>query len=90
MLPRPYLQDKVDICVKRESFKILYETDFDEPVIEANILSSDFLKGCKSTQLPVRKKCDGWSKEKKEKLMRNIEKLIPDNRMIFWRNLPEE
>ncbi|XP_050293088.1 uncharacterized protein LOC126733740 [Anthonomus grandis grandis] len=86
---RPYLSDIVQITAERGKFTLKYKTSFSG---EDKVL--DFLqkKIMKKSQLVKNFACldapRGFPNNKKENVLKVLDKIIPENRKMFWLSLP--
>lgn len=88
--PRPYLADMVYVRADRGSLTLKYRTEYSSSAEEFNLdfLQAKYMKS--GVPLPP-KKTDfrGITKERKEKLIKRLGKLMPDDKLEFWKTLPE-
>lgn len=88
--PRPYLADMVYVRADRGSLTLKYRKEYSTSADEFNLdfLQAKFSKS--GVPLPPKKsEYRGISKERKEKLIKNLGKLMPDHKLEFWETLAE-
>ncbi|KAK4873128.1 hypothetical protein RN001_015157 [Aquatica leii] len=87
---RPYLSDIVQIMAERGKFTLQYKNHFNEESTK----TLDFLmkKAMKKKEILRSVNClerpHGFPKEKKESILKQLDNLLPENRKLFWKNLP--
>lgn len=87
----PYLSDVVHIQANRSSFVIKYKTSYKEEdqFKTMDVLLKIFKKTGAFTLPQPYITPKGFPKEKKDEIIKKLEPIIPANRMVFWRDLPE-
>lgn len=86
--PRPYLQDMVFVQFQRGQRGLKFKSSFSEDFQYLNFLLQKYEKG--SLPQPRRKLIErGVSKERKINILKKIQGLVPQNRLLFWQNLKE-
>lgn len=86
--PRPYLNNMVEIIVKRGSYNLSYRNSFDSELYDINFLTSHFIKNKTLPPLKQREQLAGFGATKKAGILQQLKGLIPSKRMEFWKNLP--
>lgn len=84
------LSNIVEACFEKGKFTIDYKYDFEEPYKTVNVFQKKYIDEIKQDYpkarvLPVR----GINSSKKEKILRTLVPLMPENRRKFWADLPE-
>lgn len=85
---RVYLKDIVALTFKRDQKHFYYKTAFPEPFKKMDtILNQKYIKG-PWTEPIKRTQYRGITTERKKNLVDTLKSHVPENRMIFWENLP--
>jgi len=88
MTPRPYVADMVWLKAERGQNSIEYKTSFDQQtVFKCNFLNARAAKQGVSKAV-ARSSARGIPQEKKDDILLKLTRLMPSNRMAFWKDLP--
>lgn len=82
---RPYLSNITQVTAERGNFSLKYKTD-NEQIFEMDFLQNKIKKNEIKMPKANNSSC-GISKEKKDNLVKNLQTIMPANRMNFWINL---
>lgn len=87
-MPKPYLNTFCEVQFRRGYNNLFYKTDFAGAFTELNFLIGNISK--KGVPSPtVRKNYKGIATDRKTNLVSKLSAIIPQNRIKFWRDLPE-
>lgn len=93
--PRPYLAEIKAIKFTRGSFSFQYSDSYDGPFTECKPFSKKQLQEVTKPGFDIRKTLNyhkeaaGIEKEQKNTILKNLGPLMPAEKTIFWRDLPE-
>lgn len=87
LVPRPYLNEMVEVQFTRGTNTLSYKTNFDGPVNVVNFLKANYHK-TGITKPDNKSEPRGISLDRKQTIIQKLGAIIPQNRLKFWESLP--
>lgn len=86
---RTYIKDIVCVEVQRKSMNLFVKTDHDNSnMTEIDFLKTKLIKQYNIPEPETNQKARGITQERKTGILKKLGDLIPQNRLLFWENLP--
>uniref|UniRef100_A0A6P7H6U8 Uncharacterized protein LOC114347807 n=2 Tax=Diabrotica virgifera virgifera TaxID=50390 RepID=A0A6P7H6U8_DIAVI len=86
LVPRPYLQQMVEVQFIRGFHTFGYKTSFEGEIISANFLKANIQKNGIAKPLSISQP-RGITMERKQNIITKIGQIMPPNRIAFWKNI---